>query len=102
MSGRILHKLLCSFGITTSKNVQQKGVSSVYELQRGLGYIKRRKEGKEAVIRYPRFNRLKHSDDFHLSLLQLYMPNRTPIETPHGLRTLKGTFSVQCSENEPF
>ncbi|XP_062618787.1 uncharacterized protein LOC134280394 [Saccostrea cucullata] len=59
---------------------KNKDISSIHELQKGLGYIKRRMEGKEAIIRYPRFNRLKNPNDFYLSLLQLYLPHRRPID----------------------
>ncbi|XP_062600308.1 uncharacterized protein LOC134261943 [Saccostrea cucullata] len=53
-----------------------------YELNNGLGYIKERKKGKQAVIRYPRFNRLKQENDYFLTLLQLYLPHRTVIIKP--------------------
>ena len=47
-----------------------------YELQIGLGYIKRKRKGKETVIRYPRFNRFKQQNYYYLSLLQLDLPLR--------------------------
>ncbi|XP_061193261.1 uncharacterized protein LOC133201474 [Saccostrea echinata] len=60
-----------------------------YELQNGLGYIKQRKEGKHAVIRYPRFNRLKQQNDYFLTLLQLYLPHRAPLIKPDEFFTFE-------------
>lgn len=57
----------------------------VYELQNGLGFIKHKKKGKENIIRYPRFNSKKNPEEFHMTLLQLYLPHRQPKFKPDDI-----------------
>ena len=54
----------------------------VFELQHNLGYIKEKKKGKENIIRYPRFNRVRDHDKYYMNLIQLYVPHRSPVEKP--------------------
>ena len=64
------------------KRSKMPGSLHVFELQHNLGYIKEKKKGKENIIRYPRFNRVKDPDQYYMTLIQLYVPHRSPVEKP--------------------
>lgn len=58
-----------------------------FELQNHLGFAKQKSKGKENIIRYPRFNPQKASEDFYMTLLQLYVPHRSSdIKPPEFLK----------------
>ena len=74
----------CSKFRILSKSQNQKSTVklSVYQLKNDLGSIRKRKPGKAAVIRYPMFNSEKNSEEYHLTLAQLYLPHRSQITLP--------------------
>ena len=81
----------CSKFCILSKSQNQKSTVKlpVYQLKNDLGSIRKRKPGKAAVIRYPGFNSEKNSEEYHLTLAQLYLPHRSPILPI--LKTLRAT-----------
>ena len=73
--------------LTASQKPKQskKKTLPVYELKNELGFIRQCKPGKEAVVRYPRFNPAKNTDDFYLSLVQLFLPHRLHVVLPEDV-----------------
>ncbi|CAC5412858.1 unnamed protein product [Mytilus coruscus] len=73
------------FILSNSQNPKSSELSPVYQLQNNLGYVKRRKENKAAVIKYPKFSSEKNPEDYYLSLLQLFLPHRDSMTLPSGV-----------------
>ena len=62
-----------------SQKPRSKSTVLVFQLQNDMGYVRQRKLGKEAVIRYPKFRQDKNPEDFYLSLIQLFIPHRSAV-----------------------
>ena len=63
------YRVLAKSQIPTGKTVE-----TVHQLQHGKGYIQKRSRSDPAIIRYPRFNELRQREEYHQSMLQLFLP----------------------------
>ena len=61
----------------TDDEVNNAGHVEHYVLQKNRGHIKKRKQNKPAIIRYPRVSVKKDSEKYHMNMLRLYLPHRT-------------------------
>ena len=59
---------------------QLSNKDDVYKLQNNKGYIKKRTEGKNAVIRFTKFSQTENPVRYYESLLKLYLPFRMAVQ----------------------
>ena len=66
----------CSVYRVLAKSQIPKGktTETVHQLQNGKGYIQKRSRSDPAIIRYPRFNEIRQPEEYHQSMLQLFLP----------------------------
>ena len=66
----------CSAYRVLAKSQIPKGktIETVHQLQNGKGFIQKRSRSNPAIIRYPRFNEVRQPEEYHQSMLQLFLP----------------------------
>ena len=62
-------------------NVDEETDKRVYHLQNNLGSFVKRTEGKEAVIKYPRFSKENEPERYYGNILTLFLPHRSTCKT---------------------
>ena len=60
--------------LATSQIPKGKTTETVHQLQKGKGFIQKRSRSNPAIIRYPRFNEVRQPEEYHQSMLQLFLP----------------------------
>ena len=60
--------------LATSQIPKGKTTETVHQLQNGKGFIQKRSRSNPAIIRYPRFNEVRQPEEYHQSMLQLFLP----------------------------
>ena len=60
--------------LANSQIPKGKTIETVHQLQNGKGFIQKRSRSNPAIIRYPRFNEVRQPEEYHQSILQLFLP----------------------------
>ena len=74
------------------KNKQSLGSPDCHILQNNRGKVKKRKQNKPAIIRYPRVSIKRDRERYFMNMLRLYLPHRTENLKPDTFKTFEAYY----------